>query len=457
MEFDYQFTKFLVLLVVVIGGIFTFRLLLKNEIERQFLYFGGLGVFVWSGIGGTLRMVEWKYLWFFSLFFLILFGTFTLTIRFLDKRMQPIRFFEGEGLLNEKFWKSGVFLFLAFSLFPLIYPEFQLMRLFNPPSPDLVYKIEENLKETGDTVPEIIFYYASALLFPFFLFSLAFLGRQYWWVFLAVMGHYYIRYCTDQYLPRHEIGLMLIMLFLYLWNLRIFTRKVLISSCVLGLPFLLFFFNVYTSLRLGSGVEIGFNFYGILESVLNLFFQETFYPIYVNDIIESTHENEILRYLKWIVSLPIPQNLTESWDYLQINHEFTELVTGQVYGQTTTHVYLPGLFGEGLFIFGNRLFWIHAISVGMLTGLLCFMLRNEVRLFFLMTFFQLQLLILARGGVSLLLILVVNYFLLFWPFFFILVRRSRIAARNMTIFRSTDYPEDPPDYLTQVNGPSANS
>ena len=132
---------------------------------------GGLGVFIWSGIGGTLRMVEWRYLWFSSMFFLILFGTFTLTTGFLNKRMQPIRFFEGEGLLNEKFWKGCVILFLAFSLFPLIYPEFQLMRLFNPPSPDLVHKIEENLKETGDTVPEIIFYYASALLFPFFLFS----------------------------------------------------------------------------------------------------------------------------------------------------------------------------------------------------------------------------------------------------------------------------------------------
>ena len=92
---------------------------------------------------------------------------------------------------------------------------------------------------------------------------------------------------------------------------------------------------------------------------------------------------------------PDSQNLTESWDYLKINHEFTELLTGKVYGQTTTHVYLPGLFGEGIFIYGTKMFWLHSCSVGMLVALLCY-LMTSTDVSFALTF-PFQLLIMARG------------------------------------------------------------
>ena len=453
MDFKFQSDKFVLLLVVTVLGVLLFRIPLKNEFERQFLYFGAAGVFVWSGVGGTLQMVGWKYMGLFSIFFLVLFGSFTLTLVILNKRIKPIQFFEGEGLISERLWQGFIIFFLFFSLFPLVYPDFQLTRLINPPSPDMQQRTEETLKETGDTMPEILYYYTSVLLFPFFLFSLAFLGRRWWIVIPAVFFYYYIRYCVAEYLPRHEIGLMLIMLFLYLWNQRIFPRHYLAASCMFALPLLLLFFNAYTKLRQGIGLEIDLNLYAVLESVFTLFYQETFYPILVNDLMESTHANEILRYLKWIVSLPIPQTLTESWDYLKINHEFTELVTGKIYGQTTTHVFLPGLFGEGMFIYGGKFFWVHSCTVGILIGGTCFLMKSERRLFFLMTFFQLQVLILARGGISLILILVVNYFLLFWPFLFFLIRRSRIAARNFAYVGSMPFPGEPPeDYLPGHDG-----
>ena len=431
MDLTFQPTKFLVLLAVTGIGLLLFRIPLKNDYERQFLYFGVLGVFVWSGIGGTLQMVSWKYMALFSIFFLTLFGSFTITLISLKKFLKPVQFFEEEALVSDRLWQVFLGLFLLFSLFPLVYPEFQLTRLLNPPSPDLAQKIDESLKETGDSTPEVLYYYMSVLLFPFFLFSLSSLGRRWWLVIPAVAFFYYVRYCVDEYLPRHEIGLMLILLFLYLWNQKIFPRHYLAASCMFALPVLLFFFNTYTKLRQGAGLEIGFNIYGVLESVFTLFYQETFYPILVSDLMESHHGNEILRYLKWIVSLPIPQNLTESWDYLKINHEFTELLTGKVYGQTTTHVYLPGLFGEGIFIYGTKMFWLHSCSVGMLVALLCYLMKTDRRLFFVLTFFQLQLLIMARGGIGKLLILIVNYFLLFWPFLFILISRSLNANRMM--------------------------
>ena len=128
---------------------------------------------------------------------------------------------------------------------------------------------------------------------------------------------------------------------------------------------------------------------------------------------------------------PDSQNLTESWDYLKINHEFTELLTGKVYGQTTTHVYLPGLFGEGIFIYGTKMFWLHSCSVGMLVALLCYLMKTDRRLFFCSYFFPASITHHGPWGIGKLLILIVNYFLLFWPFLFILISRSLNANRMM--------------------------
>ena len=456
MESDFVFSKFMVLTGVVVGSVFVFRFFLKNEFERQFLYFGALGVYVWSGIGGSLRIVDWKYLVLFFVFFVLLFGTFTFTVYLLNKLVKPVRFFEGEALLSERFWNGFTIFFLLFSLFPLVYPEFHLLRLLRPPSPDIVQMVEDRFRESGDSLPEILFYYASVLMFPFFLFSLAFLGRRWWLVILCVFFYYYTRYCVDEYLPRHEIGLMLILLLLYFWNMRIFPRHFLAVVCLFALPILLFFFNVYTKLRQGVGMEIGLNLYGLIESVYVLFYQETFYPIFVDELINTSRTDEIFRYIKWIVSLPIPQNLTESWDYLQINYEFTEFATKRHYGHSITQVFLPSIFGEAIFIFGNKLFWIHAMVIGLLVGSLCFVLKSDPRLFFLMTFFQLQLLIMARGGIGKLLILIVNYFLLFWPFLFVLIRRSRTAARNFSFTGQLGYPgESPPETPPALDEPEA--
>ena len=126
MDLTFQPTKFLVLLAVTGIGLLLFRIPLKNDYERQFLYFGVLGVFVWSGIGGTLQMVSWKYMALFSIFFSNTVWSFTLTLITLKKFLKPVQFFEEEALVSDRLWQVFLGLFLLFSLFPLVYPEFQV-------------------------------------------------------------------------------------------------------------------------------------------------------------------------------------------------------------------------------------------------------------------------------------------------------------------------------------------
>jgi len=433
MDYHYLLSKFILLLLVSLSCVYLCTLFLKNPLERQFLYLMSLGVFVWSGIGGTIQIVEWQYLSMFCGFFILLTGSFTLSLRLLNKHWKLNGFNQEDWALNEKFWQGFVVFFLLFSLFPLVYPEFKLMRLINPPPPDLMRVVENRLKDTGDTLPEVLFYYASVLIFPFFLFSLSSLGRRWALVIFALIFYYYTKYCVSAYLPRHEMGMLLIIIFLYLWNWRIIPRQLIILFSLAGLPLLIFFFNVYNSIRMGAEVNMAFGATGIIVSLIELFYQETFYPILVNDLLRSEHSQEIARYLKWIVSLPIPSTWTSNWDYLRINHEFTEFVTGGIFGQTVLTVLLPGILGEAIYIFGKSLWWIHAISVGMVVALVCYVMRMDRRLFFVMTYYQLQAMILGRGGAAMFFILIINYMLLFWPFLIFLYIRSRHSKRSAFI------------------------
>jgi hypothetical protein len=416
MVYEYQLTKLLIITAFVLVTVLSLRKLLHNPMERQFLYFMSIGVYVWSGMGGTIGLVGWEYLWMFCGFFMILVGSFTLSLFAMNRFWKLGEFDSSKWMLNEKFWQLVIVGYLLFSLFPLAYPEMKLMLLIRPPAPDLVTNVENRFQDAGSTLPEVLYYYLSVMTFPFFLFSLSALGRRWILLIVVLLLYNYIKYCSTAYMSRHEMGMILLMIFLYLWNWKIIPRQIMIIGAAACLPLLIFFFNIYTSIRLGAGIETSFGMASVISSVIELFYAETFYPILVYDLLLSDHSQEIFRYIIWIISLPIPSQLTAGWDILRINREYTEFITGGVYGENQMSIILPGLLGEAIYIFGQLLWWVHAVSVGSLFAFLCYILRADFRLFFVMTYFQLQAIILARGGASMFLILIINYMILFWPF-----------------------------------------
>ena len=427
MVYEYQLSKLLIITAFVLVTVLGLRQLLKNPLERQYLYFMSIGVYVWSGMGGTIGIVGWEYLWMFCGFFVILTGSFTLALLAMNRYLTLGQFDGNNWLLNNRIWQLVIVGYLIFSLFPLVYPEMKLMRLIRPPAPDLVTNVENRFQDTGSSLPEILYYYLSVMTFPFFLFSLASLGKR-WYLLIPVLLLYnYIKYCSTAYMSRHEMGMILLMIFLYLWNWKIVPRQVIMIGAATVLPALIVFFNIYTSIRLGAGVEASFGLASVISSLIELFYAETFYPILVYDLLLSDHSQEILRYLTWVISLPIPSQVTADWDILKINYEYTEFITGGVYGETVMSVILPGLLGESLYIFGDLLWWVHAVTVGSLFAFLCYILRADFRLFFVMTYFQMQAILLARGGASMFLILIINYMILFWPFLILLFWTSRRA------------------------------
>ena len=431
MSDEFQIAKLFIVIAVFVLGVVGANFFLKRDFEKQFWYFLSIGLLVWSGIGGTRGIVNWDYLWIFAFFYLIFGAIFCASVRLLGHYFKPVPFNDADPMLNTKFWGGFVIFYLVYTLFPLTYPEMKLVLLVRPPAPDLAMAVEERFIETGKTFVEVLYYYSALLLFPFFLFSMHALGKRWWLVAFVIGFHYYTKYCINAYISRHEIGMALLLFFLYLWNMRIFPRQILLVVCAGILPPLLFFFNIYTSVRLMGGVDLSLNIMGIIESVITLFYEETFYPLLVNDLMSAAYKIDPSRYFLWILSLPIPQKFTAGWDYMRINREFTELMLGGVYGENIFTIILPGLVGEAIFIYGKNFWWIHTVLQACLMALICFLLQSDRRLFFLMTYFQLQALLLARGGGSMFIILVINYMILFWPFlFFLFFRNWRMAASH---------------------------
>jgi hypothetical protein len=417
--------RFLAIVGMSLACVVLGTFMLKEQTPRQFLYFMTAGVFIWSGIGGSAESVAKEYVWIYCGFVFLLTGSFTLSSILLSKGLKLPEFDQNTVFLNQKFWQVFVVLYLLFILFPLVYPEFKLFRLIKPPPPDLHAAVENRFKLEGDTMLEVLFYYANVLIFPFFLFSLHALGLRWWWLFIALAFQFYAKYCVNAYLSRHEMALLLLMVYLYFWYRKIIPRQVMVLGSLAALPMLMFFFHSYAMIRLGGGFDLEFGILGVIESSLGLFYEETYYPKLVSEMMEGDRPQEIFRYLTWIVSLPIPSKFTANWDIMKIGYEYTEYMTGGILGETIFTIILPGLLGESIFIYGKAMWWIHAVTVGFIVALICHVTRADKRLFFVMTYFQLHILLIGRGGVAMFLILIINYMLLFWPFLLLLFYKGK--------------------------------
>lgn len=421
--------KLLTVAIAIGGGLYVFQKSLTSRHQRQFLYFFVAGLTLWSGIGSAWGIVVDLYLWMFIGFFFLFGITFVLSSRVLNNISPSIEFSRDNFAFNPTFWKCFIIFYLILSTFPLIYPEFKIGKLLRPPAPDIMTMVEERLGGKSYTALERLVYYCKVLFFPFFLFALHALGRKLWLVGLTIFLYFYTDYCNTEYISRHEVGLLFLLLFQYAWHFQIIPKSVLVIASLLALPPFIIFLNIYVHLRLGAGMPAAFDISGLVSSLVTLFYQETAYPIRISDMITSNYiQEDISRYFLWIISLPIPQQLTVDWDFMNVGHEFTEYALGGVYGQTVTHIILPGLVGESIFIYGTTLWWIHPLTIALILSVICHFLRRDSSLFFVMCYFQLKAFLVGRAGFGIFLILSVNYMLIFWAFLAFLIYKSKGAT-----------------------------
>lgn len=374
------------------------------------------GLCLYSGVGGASSEVPTYYLVYYFAILVAFVVSFKVFCVFL---YQPSR--NLSSVLSKVFstvdravaWRMVIWITIGLHLLLLIYPEFRLHLLFAPPAPDLVtFWARQWAGEQVDAFSKIL-EYLRLLLMPFFYVALYRYRNRITRAAAMLLGLLYIRYVATGYVGRGMILMAIALIGLVIWIHRPRLRPALVVLAVAMLPLILLGSYAYGVIRLGGPVAgLG------LQQMAAVIDMETSFPREVGvPIIESGRRVNLWDYAKWIVTLPIPKVLTGEIGGARVNYEISEAILGISRGDTGWFVVLPGFVAEAVYIFGPYLFWLHAVFVALLAAWAARVLERTPQFLFLAGYVTLLFgYVLNRGGISAMLPVIINEFLLFYVF-----------------------------------------
>lgn len=384
------------LIISSIMIIFVVLIFSRNLIQQIWLLFSVVGIIMYAGVGISLPDVPDSYLFHISIFVVCYVLTFiTVSEKKLKDSSNMLELTSIKLLSLELISKIGFIIYLLSILFFLIYPEFRLHYLIIPP----------NFTITG-VLHRINFYNSFTLLYwvriignlfyPFFWIHLYYIKKRkgIFPVIILLLIELYLKALKFEYIGRTDIMmtiLIILIIMLYRDNKKFKVSQLTLIgfSVILTIPF--FVSYIYT--RMGSSFQ-NISFFDSIK----LFIQtELYYPIYYEFIIHNISINP-LKYLIWLLTLPIPKIFTPFIDVVQINTFFSIMVSGINPSEIDFAIYLPSILGEAFIVWGNIFFWIHAIILGLVSGISYNILVKYKQLHFYSFYFIFRSLAMGRGG-----------------------------------------------------------
>lgn len=349
---------------------------LKKRSLREKLYVLPYVVFffIYSGVGVSWDNCEKDYLMYYFLW--MMFFSFTVMVMMGKKRILSI-----EGVdASSSFWilKYADFFIALYILMQLItlIASGNIHHLISPPSPDLTSVMDE-VSEGGGGVGSGLIYYINHIIFIFYFVSLYKYRNQPGKLFLAIFLPFYFIYANSGYLARSTIMgyLIIYIVAVYFYNPTL-RRKIRLLVCF-GLPFLLVGLSLYTFIRIGHVVDITPG-----DAIILLGYQETSYPTQFDLIKKTPFDANLLKdYFEWLITLPLPGFLKDSSKDYFFNAIFTERLYGAPRGSMGFSIALPGVAGEGMFIFGLTWYFLHAIILGAFVGITYRLVKRKEEFF----------------------------------------------------------------------------
>ena len=387
------------------------------------LFAFSIGFFLYSGLATSADIVPPSLMVAYTIFALATAASFALAntafspvaYKLVGKNASRLEYFERSGL-----WKFVIGAYFALHFANLLYPNFRILELFDPPSPDIRSWFVGRFELEKEFFTRVVDYML-VLLTPFFYMTLYFLRRNLAVVIIVLFSPLYLEYVDDGYIGRGRIFFAVVVISVFVWAARPDRRRALLLAGSLLLPWFFVAFSVYASLRLGlSAGDVS-----IIDSMRHVFDTEFSFLLGAGlPLINSGRTTDLGSYFTWLVSLPVPAFLKSGLDLSLINYEISEIVLGSSVSDYGFYVVLSGLLAESFYIYGGHYFWLHALMLGFAMGVLSALISRDNKLvgvyaYVVAVFFF----TLNRGGVASTLPLVVNGFLmfylyLFWPLFF---------------------------------------
>lgn len=373
MEFDY-----LRLIIIVVATVLAY-LLASYKFKTQkktllLLCFTFLGIY--SGIGGALIDTDPGYTYFYVSYLLIL----SLTIKLSSIKVDYSKNSDNlTSFVNKNANKLLLFYFILI-LITFVYPELKIKNLISPPPPMLSgFDFEEEGNNYGGGAISSILYLLRTFMLPFFYIGLYKYKNKPAKVILFLLVDLYLIYCKSGYVGRGTIlQTLIICFFVVYFRLSKQARKRIIIAVAAVSPLALFGFYRYSLIRMGTDVSGE----TLSQAIEILFGQEIGYPQHYNYYIKLNNYH-IGDYLSWFVLLPLPGFLKFGYGEYFLNREFSMEVLGLDASNSSFFIVLPGVVGEGVYVFGPYFFWIHAVILGVFIRFVLDTLNsNEIFSFF---------------------------------------------------------------------------
>ena len=410
------------LLIITIAtlliGLIGFNYLVTYK-QKMFFFLTLAGLFFYSGFGFAYGdFVSSSYFLFYCGFistYTIGFAVACKSMRGISDRLSGNVNASFENLVESGIFANGTILtYLLLCLFPLIYPNLIIDRLWNLPGFDITQSWFGGLSPEK-TVLESAMLNLRHLMLPLFLLSLYQYRQRAIWLVILIILPYYFDYCSKGYLGRTSLAYILTFLFAFFWYERQTKRKKILLYSFLLFPILLAILTIWSASRTGEFV-FDINIINVLESLQ----KETGFPIYGEKILSSGLRTNLADYYLWILTLPLPKILVGTKPAVFMTVEITEILESLPIGYYGFSIVLTGPVTESVYIYGTNLFWLHGIFVGILAGLLCSVSESIRSAIFIHAYFIIAFsFIFARAGVGGLMPILMNQFLSFYIILFI--------------------------------------
>lgn len=386
-----------ILLITILGGGISL-IFLKTIIEKIYFSMFILGFFIYCGFGGSYYSSSRKQIMYYTILLFVVSFSFVIgCIVFRDRAPKLIRDADEILKIDNKIWNIYIYIYILFCLIPLMYPNFRLLDLLKPMTPNLNDAFSgNNIMFTN--IFDSVYFYLNLMLFPIFLISINKIKKNKYMFIGIIFLQSYILYCSKNYLSRNVILTIILFTVLVLWYNKIISSKKVILLAIIGITLFPVFYYIYGVIRIGGDIDIkNINFGEVLNKMISM---ETTYGKYLDNIIGRTFDIHFLQYLLYFPLIFIPKFGKLNLINMNINTMFTYIITGAIEGSYGYSVVLPSLLGESIIIFDKYYFWIHGITVGIIFSFTCCILQKYKSLRIMAIYFSISFFWISRAGIE---------------------------------------------------------
>ena len=332
-------------LVFLLFSYLTCSVLVYRFTKDIVLVFFDFLYFLYAGLGWANPTVQFNYLFYFFVYYILFIVCFYYSRRFFTMR------FSSYNSIRIRPRMLYIYLYILCVFLYSYFADFSIEKYFIFHKPDLSFftaKVDYNAYQS-------IFNYLILVFFPFYLYSLDLLikKKKFLPFLMFILIPLYFLFSINSYISRTSLLLNLVLIIFSLIRVYPNLKKITFYFFAFSSPIVLSALYNYTVIRSGGLVENTST-----KVLLEIFYiQEFSWPIYYNDIIKYSN-NYLSTFLSWFFSLPIPSFIKGDYFEFSPNFIFSSKYTGFEVGSESFNVLLMGPVNESIFYFGKYLFFL---------------------------------------------------------------------------------------------------